>query len=160
MADSDMLFDQIGPVAQSHNFALAMNMIDEAAGDSDLMEVRARGSSVRPFTKLNEIREEANKKISDEFNKTQEELNKVASEISTAKSNKERNLAMMNTFREAEKKQRELGKKKWDLEKQAKKEYDGIVQSMKAWTVVLPLVLILIAGLVVFIIRKINTAAQ
>ena len=155
-----MLFDQIGPVAQSHDFALAMNVIDEAAGDSDLMEVRSRGSSVRPFTELNKIRDEANKKIQDDVAKMQEEVNKVAGEISSAKSNKDRNIAIMNTFREAEKKQRELNRAIWQKQKEAKKEFDGIVQSMKARTVLIPLLLILAAGIAVFFVRKSSTAAQ
>ncbi len=160
VADSDMLFDQVGPIKQSGNIVMALGMIDEATGDTDLMQVRSRGSSMRPFTTLNAIQEDANKKIRDEVKSMQEQVDQVSATINSAKTNKERNQAIMATMKAAQLEQNKLRKLIWEKQKQARKEYEGIVQGMKLKTVLYPLLFIAIAGLAVLFVRKSSTAAH
>jgi ABC-type uncharacterized transport system involved in gliding motility auxiliary subunit len=160
VADSDILFDQVGPVFNSHDFALAMNMIDQAAGDPDLMQVRGRGSAIRPFSALKKIADDANAKIQKDVEQMQGELAKIQEDINSKKTGKERNAALYKGMVELQQKQRDLNKNIYQKQKEARKEYDQVIFGIKWRNLVIPPLLWLIAGLAVFLVRKTRTAAH
>jgi ABC-type uncharacterized transport system involved in gliding motility auxiliary subunit len=160
VADSDILFDQVGPVLNSHDFALAMNMIDQAAGDPDLMQVRGRGSAIRPFSALKKIADDANAKIQKDVEQMQGELAKIQEDISSKKTGKERNAALYKGMVELQQKQRDLNKNIYQKQKEARKEYDQVIFGIKWRNLLIPPLLWLIAGLAVFFVRKTRTAAH
>ncbi|MFN5963531.1 MAG: Gldg family protein [Verrucomicrobiota bacterium] len=160
VADSDILFDQVGPVFNSHDFALAMNMIDQAAGDPDLMQVRGRGSAIRPFSALKKIADDANAKIQKDVEQMQGELAKIQEDINSKKTGKERNAALYKGMVELQQKQRDLNKNIYQKQKEARKEYDQVIFGIKWRNLLIPPLLWLIAGLAVFLVRKTRTAAH
>lgn len=160
VADSDILFDQVGPVFNSHDFALAMNMIDQAAGDPDLMQVRGRGSAIRPFSALKKIADDANAKIQKDVEQMQGELAKIQEDINSKKTGKERNAALYKGMVELQQKQRDLNKNIYQKQKEARKEYDQVIFGIKWRNLLIPPLLWLVAGLAVFLIRKTRTAAH
>jgi ABC-type uncharacterized transport system involved in gliding motility auxiliary subunit len=99
VADVDMLTDQewvrvmnfFGQRVASytaHNALFLINAIENMSGSSDLISVRSRGRFTRPFTKLDEIQEEANalyrEKTEDAKKRLQEAENKI-NELQQAK---------------------------------------------------------------------------
>ena len=139
VADSDMLCDLLTQQMQdTGNISMALNMVDEAAGDADLMSVRSRGSAIRPFTKLNEIREAAEKKIRADVDKLNEERQKLIDSINNAKNAKERAKAFYSGLEEDRKRQQEISAQIYQKQKVARKEIEGEVNSIKWKNVLIP----------------------
>ena len=91
--DSDFLADQFcvqvmntlfGPIAQpiNDNLVLFANVIEQYAGREELIGVRSRGASDRPFTVVNELEAEATKKWQAREAAFQEELQKTQQRLS------------------------------------------------------------------------------
>jgi ABC-type uncharacterized transport system involved in gliding motility auxiliary subunit len=85
VADVDMLTDRfwaqemrlgevtLGYQKQSDNADLIVNAVDQMAGSSALISVRARGEYSRPFTLVEEIREEAEREYAEEAQRLEAE---------------------------------------------------------------------------------------
>lgn len=144
---------------ENGNIAMALNMVDEAANDPDLMAVRSRGAAIRPFTKLNKIKEAAEKKIRPDLEKLNQEQERLVSNINTAKTAKERNAAFYNLMRETPKQQQEVKLKMYELQKAARKEIDAEVNAIKWKNVLIPPSIIALIGIGVFVSRHFRTAA-
>ena len=160
VADSDILFDQVQPVYDSADVPFAMNMIDQAAGDRDLMKVRSRGSAIRPFSALKKIADDANSKIQKDVQDMQGELKKIQEEINSKKSGKERNAAIFKGMDEFKQQQIALNKKIYQKQKEARKEYDSVILGIKRRNLLIPPLIWLAIGLTVFVVRKSRTAAH
>lgn len=52
-------FGQTIAMTQADNGAFAVNVVDNLSGSSDLISLRSRGRSIRPFDKVDELRKEA-----------------------------------------------------------------------------------------------------
>ena len=159
LGDSDMIAD-IQPNFQSHNFALALGMIDQATGDRDLLEVRGRGAATRPFSTLKKIMQEAKERIQKDVESMQAEAEKLATDVNSQRSAKDRNNALLKGWKEMQAKETQLRKQIYQKEKEAKKEYESLVFGIKWRNVFLPPLLVALAGLGVFITRKVRTAAH
>ena len=161
VSDADMIADVLTPqILQNSNLPFALNLVDQAAGDKDLMSIRSRGSSRRPFATLNDIREEANKRIQgdvESMNKEVEELNKT---IQSQKTGKDRNNALFAGLKTMEAKQRDISKRIYEKQKEANKEVKAKENSMQWLNILLMPGLIAGLGLVVFILRKVKTSAR
>ncbi len=159
LGDSDMIAD-IQPNFQSHNFALALGMIDQASGDRDLLEVRGRGAATRPFSTLKKIMQEANDKIQKDVESMQAEAEKLATDVNSQRSAKDRNNALLKGWKEMQAKETTLRKQIYQKQKEAKKEYESMIFGIKWRNVFLPPLLVALAGIAVFITRKVRTAAH
>jgi ABC-type uncharacterized transport system involved in gliding motility auxiliary subunit len=159
VGDSDMIAD-IQPNMMSSNFALAMGMVDQAAGDRDLLEVRGRGAATRPFSALKKIIDEANQRIRKDVETWQGDLQKAQTEIQTITNSKERAIANIQARKDLKAKVEKLNKQIYNAQKEAKKEYDGVIFGIKWKNVFLPPLLVALAGIAVFVIRKFRTAAH
>lgn len=161
VADSDMLVDFLSPmIARNSNIPLALNMIDQAAGDHDLMAVRSRGSSRRPFSYLNRIQEEANAKIRQDIASMQAELDKINAEINSKKTAKERNEAIFAGLREFEQKRRELNGMIYEKQKSANKEVNARKDLIKWVNILLMPVVVTLVGIAVWLLRRTKTSAR
>lgn len=99
VADTDMLADSFWvsireffgtriPVPVSHNGDLVLNALDNLAGSSDLIGLRSRGSTRRPFTKVAELQFAAAQKFKAEEQrllKRMEETEKKIAQLQQAK---------------------------------------------------------------------------
>ena len=161
VADSDMLCDLLTQQMQdTGNVAMAMNMVDEAAGDADLMSVRSRGAAIRPFTTLNKIKEAAEKKIRAEVDKLNEERQKLMDKVNTGKTNKERMTAFYKGLEEDRKRQQQIGAQIYQKQKEARKEIESQVNALKWKNVLIPPAIIALIGIGVFVTRSFRTAAH
>lgn len=162
VADSDMLADMIHPdmILNNSNLPFALNLVDQAAGDRDLMSVRARGSSRRPFSALNEIAERAQAKIRAEVESLNAQLSNINETINRQKTAKDRNRAFFEGLRELQKKQREVNAAIYEKQKAARKEIKAQKDLIKWFNILTVPLLIVAIGLVVWIVRKARTSAR
>ncbi|HEX2747719.1 MAG TPA: hypothetical protein VHM91_06960, partial [Verrucomicrobiales bacterium] len=159
VGDSDMIAD-LGPNGNSANFALAMRMVDQAAGDRDLLSVRGRGAATRPFSTLKQIIQDANQKIQKDVQTWQADVQAAQDEIKKITDRKDRIQASIVARKELQTKIEKLNKQIYQAQKDAKKEYDGVIFNIKWKNVFLPPLIIALAGLAVYIIRRFKTAAH
>jgi ABC-type uncharacterized transport system involved in gliding motility auxiliary subunit len=98
-ADSDFLADQFcvsvantmfGRIVQpiNDNLVLFSNLIEQYAGREELIGVRSRGASDRPFTVVNELEAEATKKWQAKEAEFQEELQQTQQRLSALQKEK------------------------------------------------------------------------
>ena len=93
VADVDVLSDQfwlreesLGPIRLGYrkladNADFVVNVVDQLAGSTDLMGIRARGGYSRPFTLVDEIRKEAEQEFRAEEQRLQEKLRETEARI-------------------------------------------------------------------------------
>ena len=161
VADSDLLADVLTPqILQNSNLPFALNLVDQAAGDKDLMSIRSRGSSRRPFDTLNNIRSVANEKIKGDIEAMNAEVEKINTSISAQKTSKDRNQALFSGLKEMETKQREISKRIYEKQKEANKEVKSKENLIQWMNILLMPLLIAGIGLVVWILRKVKTSAR
>lgn len=102
VADTDLLLDMMWVRRQSFfgqtmlqpfasNGDFVMNAVDNLSGSSDLISIRSRGGFVRPFTKVDQIRREAEdrfqakqKELEEELHNTEQKLGELQSKRSDA----------------------------------------------------------------------------
>ena len=154
-----MLAD-IQPNWQSHNFALALGMIDQATGDRDLLEVRGRGAATRPFSALKKIAEAANERIKKDMESMNAEVDRINQDLTTKRGSKDRNIAFIQGMRDLEAKSRQVEMAKYQKQKEAKKEINDVIFGWKWKSVFLPPLIVALLGAGVYIARRISTAAH
>jgi len=85
VGDTDMLYDQFWQQSQdlfgkpiviptASNADLAMNALDNLAGSSDLVGLRSRGQSTRPFTVVEDLKRDAERRFLEEERRLNESL--------------------------------------------------------------------------------------
>lgn len=108
VGDVDMLGDQLWVQVQSFfgqqianafasNGAFLVNALDSLAGSSDLISVRSRESYSRPFTRVEELRVEAEARFSETEQRLQNELSDTERRLSELQSSREDSGNMLMT---------------------------------------------------------------
>lgn len=161
VSDSDLLADMLTPqILQNSNLPFALNLVDQAAGDKDLMSIRSRGSSRRPFDTLNNIKAEANERIKGDIESMNKEVEKLNADISTQKTGKDRNNALFAGLKTMETKQREISKRIYEKQKEANKEVKAKENFIQWINILLTPLIITGLGLIVLVLRKAKTSAR
>jgi len=173
VADTDFLFEQfsvqvLGNMAMpfNGNLPFGLNILDQVAGDTRLLQVRSRNSNRRPFTRINAIETEANAKIQNAVSDLQrqaDEANGKLNELQAAKDPKQRNFLSPEQQDEIEKFRRtqaEAQRQIRELRKSARADIDGTLASMKLWNILGTPLLVFGIGLAVFLFRRTSTSAK
>ncbi|MBL8859648.1 MAG: Gldg family protein [Planctomycetes bacterium] len=171
VADADMLADDMWvrvqnflgtriPQALADNGSFLTNVVDNLSGSNDLISLRSRGRSLRPFDKVADLRREAESKFRQKEKDLEAKLRDAEEKISKLQGNPEINGAVILTpeqqaeilkFRdERNKTKKELRRVKLELRKD--------IESLKTQLVVVvgfavPLV-VLVLGAIVWQIRR------
>jgi ABC-type uncharacterized transport system involved in gliding motility auxiliary subunit len=178
VADADMLFDQFCVRVQNFfgqrvvqpvnaNMSLAQNVIEQMAGDENLINARSRAIKNRPFTLIAKMRAEAEEryrsKIKDlegELQETQRNLN----ELQRAKEDQNQKFilspeqkAELEKFRNL---QVETNRKLKDLRKDLRREIDSLQNSLKWKNILAMPVAVIVFGLIIGFIKRQRTAAR
>lgn len=100
VADVDLLSDQMWVQVQNFfgqqianafasNGAFVVNALENLAGDTDLIAVRSRGSFARPFTKVNELRVDAEARLLQTQQRLEQELSETERRLGELQSSRE-----------------------------------------------------------------------
>lgn len=175
VSDVDMLFDFFlgdpnsrGGQRSHDNLAFVFNLIETLVGDQDLMEIRGRGSSDRPFKVIDEIRAEAAEKQSArraEIQKKMEDANKALMEGQLVLT-QEGELQVQMDAERAEKLElaraeiRELEQEQRLINREERKEIQAEISRYKWSNMLITPVLVIVIGFLVGLLRKVKTAAK
>jgi ABC-type uncharacterized transport system involved in gliding motility auxiliary subunit len=176
VADSDILYDQFvarvfGPgmaIPMNGNLNFMQNVVEQNAGDENLIAIRSRATMNRPFTRVREMQlaaeERYRSKIRDleaSLEETQNRLN----ELQQAKQGNGQQRMIMSPEQQAEltkfrQKQAEVNKELKEVRKDLKREVDSLENRLKWLNIgAMPLVVTL-AGISLAFVKRKKTAAK
>lgn len=178
IADADMLYDQVCVQVQNlmgmrivrplnANINLLQNLVEQMAGDSNLINARSRAIRNRPFTKIAKMRTESEAKYREkikEMEKGLQETQRKLNELQRAKDDKSQRLilsaeqkAELAKFRQQ---QVDTNKKLKELRKDLRRDIDSLQNTLK-WANILGMpAVVIILGLLVGLIKRQRTAAK
>ncbi len=170
-SDADMLYDAFcvqqdpmtgGLIATNSNLPLMLNAIEVLSGGGDLLKVRSRASTQRPFTKMDELRENVERGYRPKLKGLETELNEIAQQIGPLRVKDGALIidpAQVKKMEELERKQTDIKKEIREIKKTQNKQI-AFTESIITLLNVLAVPLLVIAvGLLLAIRRRIATAA-
>jgi ABC-type uncharacterized transport system involved in gliding motility auxiliary subunit len=175
VGDADFLFDnfcvQINPlfnIAQpiNGNLGFAQNVVEQLAGDANLVGTRSRGALRRPFTVVQKMQAEAEDQYRDKIRKLNEELQSAQTQLNELQAKKEPGQRQILSpeqqakIAEFQKKQRDTQRELRDLRKNLRQDIDSLENRLKWANIAGVPALVIVTGLAIFFARKQRTKAQ
>jgi ABC-type uncharacterized transport system involved in gliding motility auxiliary subunit len=177
--DSDMLYDQfalrqrqtiLGPMGlepANGNLILAQNLIDQVAGDNNLIAVRSRATVSRPFTRIREMEAKAQENSQSKLKEFEESQRETEQRLSELQKGKEGNGQRFILSPEQQAEIEKLKKKAADINRQLKLErknlaHDKIALENKLkWEniLVMPVVVVML-GIGLAVVKRKRTSAK
>lgn len=170
-SDADMLYDAFcvqqdpmtgGLIATNSNLPLILNSVETLAGGGDLLQVRSRASTQRPFTKMDELREDVEEEYRPQLTERQAEMDKIAQEMGPLQVKNGQltvDPAQMKKIEELKAKQVQIQKDVRSIKKKQSKDIDyteSIITILNVFGV--PLFVIAV-GMMLALRRRVSTAA-
>jgi ABC-type uncharacterized transport system involved in gliding motility auxiliary subunit len=178
VGDTDLLSDQVCVQVQNFmgyrlvrpmngNLNLVQSLVEQLAGDSDLISLRSRASLNRPFTRLKEMEAKAGREWEDkvkELEARRDETEHKISELQAAKAgNDKKYILSPEQQKELENYQKTVADANKDLrltQKKLRKETDALEFRTKVMNILTMPLLVAATGIVLAIYKRKRTAAQ
>jgi ABC-type uncharacterized transport system involved in gliding motility auxiliary subunit len=162
VGDVDFLFDAFAVEIQqilgqqliyprNGNLSLALNIVDQLAGDQNLIKIRSRGTLTRPFTVIQDITAQADEQYRERIVKIEtqiEEANRRLNELQAGKAEGEEFIISPEQEREIEKFQAQVVQFRQDLrqlERRRRQDIESLQTSLKWWNILaMPLVVVVV----------------
>ena len=177
IGDADMLFDafcvqvqnffgQKIAIPRNSNLNLAQNIVEEMAGDSNLIGTRSRGTLSRPFTVVREMQAKAERRWQDELGKLEKERQDVQTRINELQAKKEGNQRFILSKEQQEevvklrKKQADAGKRLKVVRKELRQDIDSLETRLKWMNIMVMPLLVAMVGIVFAVIRNQRRSAK
>jgi len=148
------------------NMALAQNMIEQLAGDVNLVGTRSRGALRRPFTVVQKMQAEAEEQYRERIRKLNESLQETQRQLGELQAKKEAGQKLILSpeqqvkIAEFQKKQRDVQRELRDVRKNLRQDIESLENKLKWANIGAVPGLVIAAGLSMFFIRKQRTKAQ
>ncbi len=177
MGDTDWLSDQFSVQIgnffgqkiiqpRNGNLALVQNIVEQFAGDQNLIGARSRGTLNRPFTVVKEMQAQANARFQAEIAKLQKEVDETNQKLSELQGKKEGGQRFVMSKEQQEELER-FKQKRAQANKQLKRVRRDLrqdIESLELRTKVINIagmpLLVAAAGIALAVIRKQRTKAQ
>ena len=175
-SDADMMFDAFcvqqdrmtgGIVAINSNMPLFLNAVELLSGGGDLLSVRSRASTQRPFTKLDEMRDSVERQYRPRLETLNQQLQETAQKISTLRLKKDNKSQMLildpsqvKDLEAMQETQAKINKEIREVKKEQNKEIDRVENRLTVANVFGMPVVVVVVGLLLALRRRIATAAR
>jgi ABC-type uncharacterized transport system involved in gliding motility auxiliary subunit len=170
IADTDWLFDdysvrkfnffgQSAAEPLNDNLALASNTLEFLGGSQDLISIRGKGTSLRPFTVVKAMEVEAQKKYQQKLSSVDAELNKLAADLSKLQGEKTTGNRLVATpemtkrIEEFQKQQAAKRGERREIRRALREDVDRLENKLLAMNLVFPS-LVAAAGLILYYSRR------
>jgi len=175
IGDSDFVYDnfcvqriQIFNVAQpiNGNLALVQNLVEQLAGDVNLIGARSRATLSRPFTVVRELQAQARDRYQGEINKLEQERQDAAQRLGELQTQKQEGQRfILSPEQQAEiqnlqKTEAETSRRLRQVRKDLAKEINSLQNRLKWLNIAGMPVVVTIAGLALAFVRKQRTRAK
>ncbi len=177
IGDTDWLSDQFSVQVQNFfgqrivqprngNLPLTQNIVEQFAGDQNLIGVRSRGTQNRPFTVVKEMQAEANSRFQAEIAKVQKEVDETNQKLSELQGKKEGNQRFVLS-QEQQEEMEKFKQKRADANRKLKlvrRDLAKDIESLELRTKVINIAgmpfLVAVVGIALALVRKQKTKAQ
>jgi ABC-type uncharacterized transport system involved in gliding motility auxiliary subunit len=177
IGDTDWLSDQFSVQVQNFfgqkiiqprngNLPLTQNVVEQFAGDQNLIGVRSRGTLNRPFTVVKEMQAQANARFQAEIGKLQKEVDETNQKLSELQGKKEGNQRFVLS-KEQQEEMEKFKQKRADANRKLKlvrRDLAKDIESLELRTKVINIagvpLLVAAAGIGLAMVRKQKTKAQ
>ncbi len=159
-------FNQKIVVPQFGNLTLAQAMVEQLAGDSNLIGTRSRASLNRPFLKVKEMQAEANERFQETIKKLEAEQQDAQTKLNELQAKKEpgQRFIMSKEQQDAitkfKQQESEARKRLKEVRKDLRREIDSLETRLKWANIAGMPLLVTITGLCLALIRRQRTKAQ
>jgi len=167
-ADTDMLSDRLwvqvqplfGATAFADNGSLAVNAVDHMLGNRDLISIRTRATSARPFGRVEAIRVAAEKSFRDTEERLQAELDETERRLTELQAAKgEGDLMVISDQQQAEierfmNRRLEIRRELRQVQHDLRRDIDRLDTRVKIFNIVLVPALVMVVALVYALRRK------
>ncbi len=175
-SDADMFYDAFclsqdqmtgTLVAINSNLPMFLNAIELLSGGGDLLAVRSRASTQRPFVKLDEMREKVEVEFRPKLQSLEKQLNDTVQQIGTMKVKTDAKTRTLILDPEQQKQladlqatQAKISKEVREVRKQQNREIDWIKFTLKMLNILLMPLMVIAVGLILAMRRRSATAAR
>jgi ABC-type uncharacterized transport system involved in gliding motility auxiliary subunit len=175
-SDADMFYDAFclsqdqmtgTLVAINSNLPMFLNAIELLSGGGDLLAVRSRASTQRPFVKLDEMREKVEVEFRPKLQSLEKQLNDTVQQIGTMKVKTDAKTRTLILDPEQQKQladlqatQAKISKEVREVRKQQNREIDWIKFTLKMLNILLMPLIVIAVGLILAMRRRSATAAR
>jgi ABC-type uncharacterized transport system involved in gliding motility auxiliary subunit len=175
-SDADMFYDAFclsqdqmtgTLVAINSNLPMFLNAIELLSGGGDLLAVRSRASTQRPFVKLDEMREKVEVEFRPKLQGLEKQLNDTVQQIGTMKVKTDAKTRTLILDPEQQKQladlqatQAKISKEVREVRKQQNREIDWIKFTLKMLNILLMPLVVIAVGLILAMRRRSATAAR
>lgn len=174
-SDADMMFDAFcvqqmpggGFAAINSNLPMFLNAVELLSGGGDLLAVRSRASTQRPFTKLDEMRDKVEAQFRPELQALQQKLDETAQKISTLRVKRDEKSQTFildpnqaKGLQELMDTQADINRKIREIRKKQNKEIDRTENMLTLANVLLMPLIVIVVGLLLALRRRAATAAR
>lgn len=175
-ADSDMMFDAFCvqqdrmtgmTVAFNSNLPMFLNAVEVLAGGGDLLSVRSRASTQRPFTKLDEMRDSVERKYRPRLVDLEQKQQKIVQDLADKKGRQgqQGGILLLDPGKDKEVKQlienqTKINKEIRELKKEVNRDVDRTLNWLTVLNILAVPLLVIGAGSLLAIRRRVATAAR
>jgi ABC-type uncharacterized transport system involved in gliding motility auxiliary subunit len=149
------------------NLTLVQNLVEQAAGDSNLVGARARATIRRPFKRVQEMEASARLKYQAELEanaKKQEEISKKLSEVQVKREGNTARIILtpeqQQAIKDLERQEVELKKTSREIRKNLRRDVEGMENKLKWANIGAMPVLVAAFGITLAVVRRNRTAAK
>lgn len=143
------------------NLTLALNLIDMAAGDRALIEVRSRTPSLRPMTRVERLREAAEARYVEIQEALEQEIADAEARLDnltgTGQASAFLSASGAAQREEAERLRRQIAETRAELravERDFRRDIDALSAALQFWTIGVPPVLVILLGIAGAVLRR------
>ena len=169
VADADWLDDTyyvrsdpaVGDMMVADNLTLALNLIDMAAGDRALIEVRSRTPSLRPMSRVDRLREAAETRYLEIQDALEQEIADAEAQLDSLTGSGQASAFLSASGvaqrEEAERLRHQIAETRAELravERDFRRDIDALNATLQFWTIGVPPVLIILAGIAGALVRR------
>jgi ABC-type uncharacterized transport system involved in gliding motility auxiliary subunit len=173
-SDADMMFDdlymqrtQIGNIESSSNLSLLLGAVEQLSGGGDLIAVRNRASTTRPFTTRDKRQSEIEAEYRPQMTALESELQEAQGKLSSLRGTVDKESGRIIPTPEAQadidnwvKKQKDVEAKIREIKKAQRRDLDGMDMNITLMNFLLVPLALIIVGLVSALRRRSATAAK
>ncbi|MFV1995279.1 MAG: hypothetical protein ACC661_07565, partial [Verrucomicrobiales bacterium] len=176
-SDADFIYDQFAVRQQNllgqriliplnSNLTLLQNTVEQLSGDVDLIGVRSRSSTRRPFTRINEIQHAAEQRYSAKIQDLEAESREAESRLNELQVQKgEGQQFVLSTEQQAEiedflEKRKEVNRELREVRKDLRRDIDSLVARLKFTNILAMPVIVIAIGVILALSRRARRAAR
>jgi ABC-type uncharacterized transport system involved in gliding motility auxiliary subunit len=177
VGDSDFLYDNFAVSIQSFlgqrfiqprnsNLNLVQNMVEQLAGDSNLISVRSRATMNRPFTLVRRMQNEAEDRYRSKIKDLEQSLQEAQTRLNELQKNKESgqrfilSAEQQQEIKNFQRKEAEVKKELKEVRKNLRQDIDSLENRLKWINIAGMPFLVAISGVSLALIKRKKTAAK